>query len=198
VWIQLVSDKRRFGMLCAALSVGLLLWARLIIVSKVPRTAVADEATVAAQTDQGMAAGSQRPTAKRSRTGAPLRVEFSESPGRDPFVINPDYFPQPIVARESDEAAPKLAVQTAEGVDQVEARRTTQLSTLADTLRLEAALGDAMAVINGRRVRPGEGMDVKDGSGQQAVFKLETIRQRSVILECEGRRYELQMAAPGD
>ena len=30
VWLQLTADKRRFGVLCAAITVGLLLWARFL------------------------------------------------------------------------------------------------------------------------------------------------------------------------
>jgi len=195
--IQIVADKRRFGMLCAALAVGLLLWARLIIVSRVPRTAVAEEKAVASTAGSQPKANSQQPTAPKEGSRTMVAVALSEAPARDPFVISPVHFPKPTPVEKSDGVVQKSSLQPTEEPDQVEARRTTELSSLASVLRLEAAFGESMAVVNGKRLRPGDGISLKDGSGQ-VVFRLETIKQRSVILECEGRRYELQMAAPGD
>jgi hypothetical protein len=65
----------------------------------------------------------------------------------------------------------------------------------ADQFKLEAALGTSMAVISGKKYRVGEVMHGKDGD--QFQFKLVEIRQRSVILECQNRQIELQMAPPG-
>ena len=42
IWIQLTTDRKRFGILCAMVALGLLLWGRLIVVSNLPRTAVAE------------------------------------------------------------------------------------------------------------------------------------------------------------
>ena len=42
MWIQLTTDKRRFGLFCAALGIGLLLWARLIVVANIPKHAIAE------------------------------------------------------------------------------------------------------------------------------------------------------------
>ena len=42
LWIQLTADRKRFGALSVLLVLGLLLWARIIVISNLPRTAVAD------------------------------------------------------------------------------------------------------------------------------------------------------------
>ena len=43
LWIQITSDRKRFGLLCAMLLIGLLLWGRIIVTSNLPRMAVADD-----------------------------------------------------------------------------------------------------------------------------------------------------------
>ena len=45
LWIQITSDRKRFGLLCAMLLIGLLLWGRIIVTSNLPRTAIADDPT---------------------------------------------------------------------------------------------------------------------------------------------------------
>ena len=41
LWIQITSDRKRFGVLCAMLVLGLLLWGRIIVTTNLPRTAMA-------------------------------------------------------------------------------------------------------------------------------------------------------------
>ena len=43
IWIQLTADKRRFGALVVVVAVGMLFWARIIIISQPPQRAVADD-----------------------------------------------------------------------------------------------------------------------------------------------------------
>ena len=42
IWRRLTADSRRFGLFCTLLFVGLLLWARIIVIARPPRTAIAD------------------------------------------------------------------------------------------------------------------------------------------------------------
>ncbi len=42
-WIWLTASRRRFSIALSLALVGLLLWSRLIILSNLPRTAVADD-----------------------------------------------------------------------------------------------------------------------------------------------------------
>jgi hypothetical protein len=205
LWIQLTADRRKFWILCVCVMAGLLLWARLIIVSQPPRMAIADDAGPSV-TDRVGARG-RVPGADNagSRTGhsstdpkaqrAPIRVELSAIPVQDPFVISPLYFPKPSSFTESTQQAGKSSTEAAEEAEQIEARMTSQIRALADRLKLEAAVGGSMAVIGGRTYRVGD--RIQGAPNSPFEFTLAEIRQRSVILECEGRRLELQMASPG-
>ena len=42
LWIQITADRRRFGVFCALVALGFLLWARIIVISNIPKDAVAD------------------------------------------------------------------------------------------------------------------------------------------------------------
>ena len=88
MWIQLTADRQRFGVLCAMLAMGLLLWARLIVVTNMPRQAIAVDplapnAAVAAET----------PVYQPRRP--PLEVHLEDTPRRNPFLISRRYFPKP-------------------------------------------------------------------------------------------------------
>jgi hypothetical protein len=197
-WIQLTADRRRFGVLCAVIGVGLLLWARLIVVSNIPRTAMAN--------DQAAATGSNKPGAKPTKKGAsptvssanktPVAIALADVPRRDPFVISPKYFPKPIMPIVGEPEVGKLGQEPAEEPEQAEARLEAALRTSVDRLKLEASVGGSMAIINGRTYRRG---DVIEGGGNgEFSFRLDEVGQRSVVLLCEGRRFELEMASPGN
>jgi hypothetical protein len=214
-WIQLTADRRRFGALCLALCLGLLLWARLIVVSKPPRTALANDALAAGKAspsiDPDRSAASPEATASRGadnkvrRSGSeivdgragrsPIRVELSAKPVQDPFVIDPLYFPKPTPFTDSNQHASKSQSEPVEEPLQTEARLTAQLLALVERFKLEAAIGSSIAVIDGKAYRVGN--EIPSSQGRQVRFKLSEVRQRSVILECEGRRFELQMTSPG-
>lgn len=202
IWIQLTADRKRFWALCVVLAMGLLLWARLIIVSRPPRTAMADEtAAVSGPKGEGFHAKdskSDRATTKPSGAARSNRksthIELSASPSHDPFVISPLHFPKPTLFTDTSNEA-KLPVEVVEEPQQAEARLTAQLRAVAGKLKLEAAVGGSMAVISGRRYRQGE---IVPGPGNDQVqFVLTEVKQRSVTLEVEGRRFELEMASPG-
>ena len=93
------------------------------------------------------------------------------------------------------EKEPKSNVNPVEEPGQAEARLVAQIRVSIERLKLEAALAGNMAVISGKKYRTGDVIVSQAGSSFQ--FKLVEIRQRSVMLECEGRLFELQMATPG-
>ena len=41
-WIEISGDKRKLSVLAMGVTLGLLLWARVIVIAKMPRQAVAD------------------------------------------------------------------------------------------------------------------------------------------------------------
>lgn len=204
IWIRLTADRKRFGILCAALMIGFLMWARLIVVSQPPRMAVADpispiataqthhdgspSRTGADNAKQGKGAGSRA-------EGSPISVELSAKPSHDPFVISPIYFPKPTPIAQTIELRPKLGAEPVEDSMQVAARIAAHRRAVVERMKLEAAFGNSWAVIDGRKYRVGE--EIARLAGSEIWFRLVEIRQRSVILECEGRQFELQMATPG-
>lgn len=219
-WIRVTADRKRFGALCAALAVGLLLWARLIVVSHPPRTALASDQSMI---PNGGGPGANVPLMHENLSGEidarvnptraalglprqPLVVQLDADPTHDPFVISPRYFPNSKTFSDTANDAGKSRVETAEEpAEQAEARITTQLLALAERFTLEAVLGNSMAVIGGRKYRVGDSISsratadspVANKESARHQFKLVEIKRRSVILECEGRKFELQMAAPG-
>ena len=41
--IQMTADRRKFGVLCALTALGLLFWARIIVINNLPRTVLAED-----------------------------------------------------------------------------------------------------------------------------------------------------------
>src|SRR5689334_841381 len=91
LWMQFTADPKKVGMLCVMVVAGLLLWARLIIVSNMPRTAVAGPE----KPESGKSSESATPSAPSHNERAPVSIDLAASPDRDPFVISPAYFPKP-------------------------------------------------------------------------------------------------------
>jgi hypothetical protein len=201
MWIQLTADRKRFAMLCAALSVGMLLWARLIVVSQMPRVAVADKPATGTSALQTESPGSEsRGTgAGADRRDEPIRVDLDAHTRRDPFVISPVFFPRPTSLAELLKDAGKSDSKPAEEPGEIEARITARLQAAAERLRLEAVVagaGGSTAVINGRTYRMGEVIETTTSS-ETVQFLLVEVRHRSAVLESRGRQFEIRMPTPG-
>ena len=179
--VQLTADRRKFGLLCALAAVGLLFWARIIVIKNLPRAVMAegDQAVLATAGGPGNADASDN-EAELRRT-----VVLEDVPGRDPFALNPLWFSGLEEDASLSNDQPKLTPRTSEDPEQVITR-----------LRLEAVMqGSPMAVISGRTYRPGELIDSQDSGSIR--FVLVEVQRRSVVLEYEGRRYELRMGGSG-
>ncbi len=203
VWVQLTTDRRRFSILCTTFAIGLLLWARLIIVSNVSRTAMAGE-SAAGKT--GAPSAADKPTGKDGATGAGegklrIDVQFSRRSERDPFVISPVHFPKPAPPVEVKHEPRKLPTEPAEDASQIQSRLLERLDKLVESVSLEGVMGGSMAVIDGRRYRLGDRLQLgKDKEWFE--FTLMEVRERSVVLEyhgerLEGERFEKEMSNPG-
>ncbi len=193
MWIQLTADRRRFGALCATVLLGLLLWARIIVTSNLPRTAVADQNAEAS--DDRRSDADPATTVSDNRPVAPINVQMAEFPIRDPFVISDQYFPKPTLPDVLPEDQAKLLERPAEISRDTEALVATRLRGLVGRFTLEAVMqGRPMAVINGRTRQIGDWIPAVDNEAVR--FQLVEVRHRSVVLECEGRRFELGMEPP--
>jgi hypothetical protein len=187
-WIRISTDRRRLGVLCAAVGVGLLLWARVIVIGNIPRQAVAG---LEAQFLQQQAPPDRVASAPRRK-----RVALDATPRRDPFLISPIYFPKATPPPQLPTDEGKSAAETLDSGEQADARKLAQLRSLAERFQLEAVMtGSPMAVINGRTYRTG---DVIPAVGNEQVrFTLSEVRSRSVVLTYEEHRFELTFAQPG-
>ena len=200
VWVQLTTDRRRFGVLCTTFAVGLLLWARLIIVSNVSRTAMAGDTS---NTAAGAPTAADKPSGKdaSAANGVSRRrveVQFSRHPARDPFVISHVHFPKAAPPAEVKQEPRKLPTEPAEDPSQKQARLIARLQQLSESVKLEAAMGGTMAVIDGRRYRVGDRLPAMGSEGERIEFTLAEVRERSVVLEYQGHRFESKMSTPGD
>ncbi|HRP62436.1 MAG TPA: hypothetical protein PK400_04005 [Phycisphaerales bacterium] len=203
LWVQLTADRKRFGILCAALAVGLLLWGRVIIVTNVPRTAVAKPDQKVASTTAKPSTTSAKAKSEPKTSDKPRRVlrvlptiaiDLDKQPQRDPFMISSQHFPQ--TPASGDRGSTRVDV--IEDAETVEARLIAGLQQMASKLKLEAIMGGVgggMVLINARAYRLGQLIPVPGHA--DVSFELVEVRDRSVVIENQGRRFVLSMPTPG-
>jgi len=169
--LQLTADRRRFGIFCVLLAVGMLFWTRLIVIQDMPRVAMADPAESAATTSENIPA-SVKATVKRV-------MHVAEGPIRNPFLANPHYYPlEEGIAKSPDEDS-KSDVRHADIVR----------SALMEH-RLEAVMG-SVAVVSGQTYRVG--MPIQDISGGDLQINLAEVRERSAVIRCGDVQYVLRL-----
>jgi hypothetical protein len=195
MWIQLTADRKRFGVLCAFMAVGLLLWARVIIVSNVPKTAIAeDEKKVSSATEASGQVMGTHAAAQRLR----IEVALDAAPARDPFVISTRHFPKPAIEGELVRDQGKSGPEPAEDAEQVKARQIAVLTSFVNRLKLDAVMSggtpEAFAVINGVTHRLGD--LVYPTGNQEFAFEIVEVKHRSVVLRSDEHFFELSMVNP--
>ncbi len=190
LWIQITSDRKRFGLLCAMLVLGMLLWGRIIVTSNVPRTAVADDYD---EPPPGVTPPAPSGGPSDKPPAPPVQVQLALRPRHDPFLISAEHFPKPNPVEVLPQDDPKLPPNAAENPDE---RLMAKLRAQVDRFKLEAVMfGRPMAVINGKTYRlyswiPAVGNDFYR-------FQLVEVQHRAVVLECEGHRFKLKMESLG-
>jgi hypothetical protein len=192
LWIQITSDRKRFGLLCAMLALGLLPWGRIIVTSNLPRTAMAGgEGPGPEATPLFPGAG-----ASDNPLGPPVRVRLAREPRRDPRLIIVEHFPKPTPVEVLTQDDPKSGGNATENTNRNDERLTEELRALVDRFTLEAVMqGHPMAVINGRTYRVYNWIQAV--GNDRIRFQLVEVGHRSVVLEYEGRRFRLRMDFPG-
>lgn len=192
LWIQITSDRKRFGVLCAMLALGLLLWGRIIVTSNLPRTAMAggDEPGL------GPVPLIPAPGTSDKPLGPPVRVKLARQPRRDPFLVSAEHFPKPTPVEVLTQDDPKSGGNATENTNRADERLTEELRALVDRFTLEAVMqGRPMAVINGKTYRLYSWIQAV--GNDDIRFQLVEVGHRSVVLEYEGRRFRLRMSFPG-
>jgi hypothetical protein len=192
LWIQITSDRKRFGVLCAMLALGLLLWGRIIVTSNLPRTAMADEDGL----DLVPKPRNHGPGASDKPLGPPVQVRLARLPRRDPFLISAEHFPKPTPVEVLTQDDPKSGGNATENTSRTDERLIEELRALVDRFTLEAVMqGRPMAVINGKTYRLYSWIQAV---GNDSIrFQLVEVGHRSVVLEYEGHRFRLRMSFPG-
>jgi hypothetical protein len=164
--IRLTSDRKRFALLCVLSAVALLFWTRLIVVKRIPRTALA-EPEVQVDVESSQVKMSARP---------PITVILPDQPSRDPFSIDTGFFPAPVERVDSPAS------------NQVGGAAPDPRAAIA-AMRLEASMPPTLAVIDGTTRRRGDTVSSSAG----IPFKLVEINQRTVVLSRGDNRYVLRM-----
>ncbi|MBC8309452.1 MAG: hypothetical protein H8E83_02925 [Planctomycetes bacterium] len=166
-WQKLTADKRRFSLLCVLLFVGLLLWARIIVIARPARTAIAEPMfevkTVTALTSDNVI--------------VPVTVETF--PQKNPFAVSASVFPD-----FQDQADNNGTQNTSNSI--------INDSSVASKFTLDAVMGE-IAMINGRVVQIG---DIVGPLNSNNPLRLEKVEGRSVIISAGNHRYVLTIAPP--
>lgn len=194
IWIQVTGDRRRFVVLCAAALIGLLLWSRIILISNIPRTAVAEEAG-----DSQVAGGGLTGTATIVNNPKPtLRITLPRTPQRDPFAPPSSYLPNSLQMLQNVQDTGKSGPNSADLTGVAAADLTAMLKSEAARYKLEALMpGQDLAVINGHVYRAGMKIELPDTKNPLALsFKLAEVKPRSVVIDHEGHTFELTLEPP--
>lgn len=187
-WSWLTFNRTRKSFTLSVLILGMLLWSRLIMVSNMPRTAVAGDEHDLKQASSDMSSDKQGTAATQvNHPGEPNPLPLGDrSKGVSKTSVDNR------MIREEGKSGPHEADKPEQ-----EALRS-QSAMIRDAvldLRLESImLGRHIAVINGRVYREGSGIEVQ---GYESLrLRLVEVRKHSVIISCMDRRFELRKYRP--
>ena len=166
-WQRLIADRRRFGFFCTLLLVALLLWARVIVITRPPRTAVADQSFELAV------------AITEASDNVFIPVKLDPAPSRNPFMVSNDIFPP------QETGTDNSTIQPMKSTDE-------NVRLLLQEFELEAVMAN-IAIIVGSVYQLG---DTIVGTGLAGQIRVEEVKRRSVILSIGDRRYELTIASP--
>lgn len=165
-----------FAVVAWAKPMGLLLWARIRILTSIPKTAIAD--------DQPMVAASDTPL--ELETGLPI----GPSASLDPFRVDPTVFPMTPAPASRNESVREPLKESADPAESMRLEQQVAARRAADRFRLgSAGAGLSMALIDGRMYRVGDSIESSDG----VRFTLVEVRDGSVMLERGGENFELRL-----
>ncbi|MFW5652447.1 MAG: hypothetical protein ACOC0P_00225 [Planctomycetota bacterium] len=185
------AEKRKYTMAFSLLALGLLLWGRLVIVERIPRTGYADpdEAAIAAG-DVDSSSGIMVP----HDPWKTVTIRVPEDMERNPFAASTEDLAP---SAESESVTPdprKSEPEASEKTDGGGSERIRQMEKIrreAESLRLEFVMlspQNSVALISGVRV----------GTGDKVQgFTVRSIAERSVTLSKNNIVITLNMETPG-
>lgn len=166
-----------FAVIAWAKPMGLLLWARLRILTSIPKTAIADDPAKAPDAAPPVIELDTGLPSAGARLIDPFRIEPHMPPTSDnPMPSQPSIVPSQKSDEQSTEVQAPAAFEPA--------RRA------AERFRLQTAgRGLSMAVIDGRTYRIGDALESADG----LKFVLLEVLESAAVLGHEGQRFEIRM-----
>jgi hypothetical protein len=200
--------RRRKGLIVAVASLamvawvtplGLLLWARIRILTSIPKTAIADDTLAQAPKND------QPPELDPGLPGGEWTL-------RDPFQVDSAVFPKPVTQSPAGRGStntspviegtpqsvvtvePAIPGESGETVESIEPHPYEAAKASAGTFRVQAAgNGLVSAVIDDKVRRVGETLTSTDGR----AFKLVKVIDGGVVLEHAGREFIVRIPQPG-
>lgn len=198
--------RRRKGLIVAVASLamvawvtplGLLLWARIRILTSIPKTAIADDTLARAPKND------QPPELDPGLPGGEWTL-------RDPFQVDSAVFPRPQTQSPAGRGStnspnqgttqsvvtvePAASGEGDESVESIEPQPYEVAKASAGTFRVQSAgNGLVSAVIDDKVRRVGETLTSGDGR----AFKLVKVIDGGVVLEHEGREFIVRIPQPG-
>lgn len=170
--------------LAIAQPLGLLLWARMRILTSIPRTAMAveEERTVAVV-----------PEYEDSFPDLP-KTAFETRPVRDPLSISARHFPWSSDSEAEKAFGPKSASSPAEE-EQVASLDRDRIASIVATIEVRGLMpGQGLALIDGRVRRVGEEFS---GNVANAMFRLVEVRRSGIVVRTEGLDFDIRLDGGG-
>jgi hypothetical protein len=163
---------------------GLLLWARIRLLTNIPRTAMATES-------EETLASIPAPPAFPDLPNSDLPV-----PGlRDPLAISPRHFPRADRPQALTETSSKSGLGTVDDEGRAAAVLRERLAGVVGRLRVQGLVpGRGVALIDGRVRRIGESFPATvDGT----TVRLVAVEQSMVVVECGGLEFDIRLDGGG-
>ena len=163
---------------------GLLLWARIKLLTSIPRTAMAVEAETVVADANPVEAFPDLPPAIAER-GAP----------RDPFRISGLHFPNAGQNTAETRFEDKSASRGVEVEDREASHRRDRIASIAARLEVQGLMpGRGIALIGGRVLRAGESFP---GDVDGTAFRLVSVEESSVVVESDGFEFDIRLIGGG-
>ena len=162
---------------------GLLFWARLRLLTDLPRTALATD-------------GEKKVVVMPTEEFPELPdVGFDMAANRDPLRISPHHFPRANGQSGAGGIGTKLATDEADKPEWRLTRRS-YLTSLVKKIRLQALItGKSIAIMDDRTYRVGELIESEAMEGEQIT--LQSVGRNSVVVEVDGLEFEIRLAGGG-
>lgn len=163
---------------------GLLLWARIKLLTSIPRTAMAID-------DDTMVADAMP---LELFPDLPDSIPGAENP-RDPFRISAAHFPNAGQNGSETGFGDKSVAREVDVEDREASHRRERITSIAARLEVQGLMpGRGIALIGGRVLRVGESFP---GDVDGTTFRLASVEESSVVVESDGFEFDIRLIGGG-